>query len=315
MNPVPVGAHPSRHAGVTLIELAIVIALVGILGALIVQFVAPVRSYIDTSRRAALADTADTALRRIGRDLRLALPNSVRVGGGGKYVEFLLVRDGGRYLAELGTVATGTCNDGAGATADNDVLLFGAVDRCFASLTRIPNYADISTAGTRGDYLVVFNLPPGEVTEADAYQPVAPGRNRIKISGKFSDANHDRIQFLNGGAGHTFTHESPGNRFFIVEGPVSYGCADGTLTRYWDYDITSAQATPPSTIPAPPVGARSAVIATGVDCTLTSFTYDGSITAQGAGLVTMNLRLTAQISGGGSESVSLYHAVHVNNVP
>jgi MSHA biogenesis protein MshO len=313
MMPRLLRTRPRRHAGVTLIELAITIALVGILGALIVQFIAPVRSYIDTSRRAALADTADTALRRIGRDLRLALPNSVRVGGGGKYVEFLLVRDGGRYLAELGVLATGTCNDGAGTTAANDILVFGTVDRCFASLTRLPKYADISTAGTRGDYLVVFNLPPGEVTEADAYQSVLSGRNRIKISAKFTDGNHDRIQFENSGAGHTFTYESPGNRFFIVEGPVSYGCAGGTLTRYWDYDITVAQSTPPSTSPPPPVGAKSAVIATCVtDC---SFTYDASITSQGAGLVTMNLQLAAQISGGSSDSVSLYHAVHVNNVP
>jgi MSHA biogenesis protein MshO len=306
-------ARPRRHSGVTLIELAITIALVGILGALIVQFIAPVRSYIDTTRRAALADTADTALRRIRRDLRLALPNSVRVDGSGNYVEFLLVRAGGRYMAELGTVATGTCNDGAGTTPANDMLLFGAVDQCFATIGKIPNFADISTAGTRGDYLVVFNLPPGEVAEADAYQSVASGRNRIKISHKYSGTDQDRIRFENGGSGHTFTHESPGNRFFIVEGPVSYGCAGGILTRYWDYDISAVQPTPPATSPAPPVGAKSAVIATGVtDC---SFIYDASITAQGAGLVTMNLQLSVQISGGGSDSVSLFHAVHVNNVP
>ena len=59
----------AHSSGVTLIELAITIALVGILAALIVQFVSPVRSYIDSSRRAALADATDTALRRIGRDL------------------------------------------------------------------------------------------------------------------------------------------------------------------------------------------------------------------------------------------------------
>ena len=79
MNRRYVSRFPGRSGGVTLIELAIVIALVGIVGALIVNFVQPVRSYIDSSRRAALADTADTALRRIGRDVRLALPNSVRV--------------------------------------------------------------------------------------------------------------------------------------------------------------------------------------------------------------------------------------------
>jgi MSHA biogenesis protein MshO len=296
------------QAGVTLIELAITIALVGILGALIVQFIMPVRSYIDTSRRAALADTADTALRRIGRDLRLALPNSVRVSG--NYVEFLLVRTGGRYLAELGTVATGTCNDGAGTTPANDVLTFGAADTCFATIGKIPNFASIDTTNaspSRGDFVVVFNLPPGTgaVSSANAYEFAGTGGNKAKISGKFSGTDQDRIQFLNGGPGHTFTYESPGNRFFVIEGPVSYGCAGGTLTRYWNYDITSAQATPPA-------GASSAVIATGVSSC--SFTYDTSVSA-GAGLMTMNLRLQMLDSKGAAETISLYHAVHVNNVP
>jgi MSHA biogenesis protein MshO len=307
MRPLPLRAHPRRHAGVTLIELAITIVLVGILGALITQFIVPVRSYIDTTRRAALTDTADTALRRIGRDLRLALPNSVRVAGSDQYVEFLLVRTGGRYLADLGTVATSTCNDGTSTTPANDVLLFGAADTCFASIGKLSasDFAAITVGGaTKGDFLVVFNLPPGTgaVASANAYEFVATGGNKSKISNKFSGSGQDRIQF----ASHTFTYESPGNRFFVVEGPVSYGCAGGTLTRYWGYDITSTQNTPPA-------GASSAVIATGVtDC---GFTYDTSIAAQGAGLVTLSLQLAMQDSRGSTESIRLYHAVHVNNVP
>ena len=88
-----------RQAGVTLIELAVTIALVGILAALMVQFIYPVFSYIDTSRRAALSDSADTALRRIGRDVRLALPNSTRVAlAGGVYY---LKRGDGKRAAPL----------------------------------------------------------------------------------------------------------------------------------------------------------------------------------------------------------------------
>src|SRR5262245_5020575 len=103
-------ALPAR--GVTLIELVVVIALVGILGALIVTFVQPIRSYIDVGRRAALADAADGALRRIGRDVRLALPNSVRVDASGQFVELLLVRTGGRYRVGEDAGATSTCPDG-----------------------------------------------------------------------------------------------------------------------------------------------------------------------------------------------------------
>jgi MSHA biogenesis protein MshO len=297
--------RPARHAGVTLIELAITIALVGVLAVLIVQFVTPVRSYIDASRRAALADTADIALRRIGRDLRLALPNSVRVSG--KYVEFLLVRTGGRYRADTGSTATLTCNDGLSTAPANDLLSFSGSDSCFRSIGSIPNYSQItlSPSANLGDFLVVFNLPPGTTTgtpNANAYEFPGTGGNKSRVLGKFTGTNEDGIIF----DPNTFTYESPGNRFFIVEGPVTYGCAGGVLTRYWNYTISSSQVAPPS-------GGSSAVIATGVtDC---SFVYDTSIAAQGAGLVTMSLQLNMQDTRGTTETVSLYHSVHVNNQP
>ena len=296
--------HRSRSAGVTLIELAITIALVGILAALIVNFVQPVRSYIDSSRRAALADTADTALRRIGRDLRLALPNSVRVDGTFKYVEFLLVRTGGRYRADSDPAATGTCPTGAGATPAEDVLGFAAADTCFKTLGNL--YAvpsDISNV-TTNDYVVVFNLQTG-TDKADAYQAsCGVSCNKSQITAAVAGAGQDRIEF----ASNTFVYESPGNRFFIIEGPVAYGCSGGTLTRYWGYAIPPTQNAPPVLGPG-----SSAIMATGVaDC---SFTYDSSVTAQGAGLVTMRLRLSMQDSRGDTENVNLYHAVHVNNVP
>lgn len=292
---------PSRRrpgsAGVTLIELAITIALVGILAAIIVQFVAPVRSYIDSSRRAALADAADTALRRVGRDIRLALPNSTRVDGTGRYVELLLVRTGGRYRLDTDPAATSTCTGGFAA----DVLSFSAADTCFKTIGNIPNLSSV----TANDFVVVYNLQPG-TPNADAYQAVGTGGNKSQVVAPLpvALAGEDRINITS----HAFTFESPGNRFFIIEGPVSYGCDLGTgrLTRYWGYPIAAAQA-------GPPVGGSSALLATGVtDC---SFTYDASVTAQGAGLVTMRLRLSMQDSRGDTESVNLYHAVHVNNVP
>lgn len=285
--------------GVTLIELAITIALVGILAVLIIQFIAPVRSYIDTSRRAALADTADTALRRIRRDLRLALPNSVRVtsSGGVLYLEFLLVRTAGRYRFEAGS---GT--DCGGTTAD-DALAFGSADTCFTSIGGILNRADV----TANDYLVVFNLQPG-TDKADAYQTscgAACNRSQIVTPLPVGGTGGDVIKF----SSNTFTYESPGRRFFIIEGPVTYACdkSAGTLKRYSGYGIAAAQPTPP--------GVTGTLLANGVnDC---SFTYDNVAGAanQGAGLVSMWLKLRMQDSTGSNEDVNLYHSVHVSNVP
>lgn len=291
-------AGPCRSAGVTLIELAITIALVGILAALIANFVQPVRSYIDSSRRAALADAADTALRRIGRDVRLALPNSVRVDGTFRFVEFMLVRTGGRYRLDSDAAATNTCTGGFA----NDVLSFSAADTCFKTIGNIPNLAQV----TANDFLVIYNLPPG-TANASAYEFAGTGGNKSQISATLpvAFAGEDRITI----ASHGYTFESPGRRFFIIEGPVSYGCnlATGTLTRYWGYTgFNISQQTPPA-------GGSSAILATGV--TACSFTYNTSIASEGAGLLTLALRLSTQDSRGDTENVNLYHSVHVNNLP
>jgi MSHA biogenesis protein MshO len=305
-----------RGSGVTLIELVVTIAIVGILAALIVQFVTPVRSYLDSSRRAALADTADTALRRMGRDLRLALPNSVRVttSGGIVYLEFLLVRTGGRYRYEAAAGSASGCPTGAGASVTEDLLVFGASDNCFKTIGNLYNPpAGISAVSTTSDYVVVFNLQPG-TDKADAYQTSCGAAcNKAKISGKAALANEDRIEFS---AGNTFTYESPGRRFYIIEGPVTYACDKtlGKLTRYWGYTITAGQPTPPPTLPTVG-GGSSALLASSVsDC---SITYDNvvSVANQGAGLVSMWLQLAMQDTRGTTENVNLYHTVHVSNVP
>jgi len=294
-------AKPRKpEAGVTLIELAITIALVGILAALIVNFVQPVRSYIDSSRRAALADTADGALRRMGRDLRLALPNSVRIETDGTttYLEFLLVRAGGRYRYE----ANGAVTD-CGGTAAEDALTFGAADTCFTSIGDVPNSTEVTTS----DYVVVFNLPTG-TDKADAYQSscgAVCNKAQITTGPLVAGTGGHRINFTS----NTFTFESPGRRFFIIEGAVTYACSPsgGTLTRHSGYGINATLATPPA---APPGGAGS-LLASGVTgCTIT---YDTSSASHG--LVTIALRLAMQDSRGDTENVNLYHAIHVNNVP
>jgi MSHA biogenesis protein MshO len=236
--------------------------------------------------------------------VRLALPNSVRAGGASQYVEFMLVRAAGRYRLETDPLATNTC---AGGLA-NDVLTFGsATESCFKTIGNLYNpRGDIAANVTTSDFVVVFNLQPG-TANADAYASgAATGGNKAKITAATSVVNgEDKIEF----EANTFLFESPGRRFFIIEGPVSYGCdtTAQTLKRYWGYTGYEAG------IQTPPGTGSNAILATGV--VACQFTYEASPAALGAGLLTMRLTLRAQDSRGTNEDVVLYHTVHVNNVP
>ena len=63
-------APPIFQRAFTLVELVIVLAVTGAMVAAVALFLRwPFQAYLDTARRAEISDIADTALRRIGRDL------------------------------------------------------------------------------------------------------------------------------------------------------------------------------------------------------------------------------------------------------
>jgi prepilin-type N-terminal cleavage/methylation domain-containing protein len=92
----------ARQHGFTLIETIVVMMITAILAGIMVLFIRrPVQNYVDNAARADMADVAEIALRRMTRELRGALPNSVRwaVIGNTSYIEFIPTKSGARYLA------------------------------------------------------------------------------------------------------------------------------------------------------------------------------------------------------------------------
>ena len=298
-----VAARASQR-GVTLVELVVVMTLLGIIA--VVAAVAlrdPVRAYADSNRRAELSDMADTALHRMARDIRLALPNSVRVSG--TNLELLLTKTGGRYREQ---------QDGTG---QGDVLDFALPDTQFDTLGTM---STIPSAIASGDILVVYNLfSDPAVTTSNAYTfnshcsaSDSPNCNTAAISGTLDTAvgllaDETRINF----AARQFPHASPGNRFHVVQGPVTYECtpgtldaqgnATGTLTRIDGYAIALNQPTGAG------FGTRALLANNVAACDIT---YNPLVLTQSLGLVSISLTLTR-----GGESVRLYHEVHVTNVP
>jgi|SRR6266850_6466354 len=298
--------------GLTLIELVLAMVLVGIIVAGTAYFFYPVTQSVDLAGRAALTDIADNALQRIAREVRLALPNSVRrtTSGSSSFLEFLPVRTAGRYRADGGGIAGGTdCpNIGGVGVPDSDQLSFNpVVDTCFKTIGTLADATTITT----NDWLVFNNY--GEGFDGQTAYATAGTLNRRKISAAADETTRERIAFISTVALDRTLHDSPGKRFFVIVGnasgpePVTYECntSTRTLVRRSGYTMTAAQ-------PTSFTGGTSNLIADDVsDC---NFDYVANVAPQ-IGLLTLRLTLSRGLPGGATQTVSLYHAVHVTNVP
>jgi MSHA biogenesis protein MshO len=280
--------------GFTLIELVITIAVGSVVVAFMSLFiVTPMTIYTSQTRRATLVDAADSALRFIGRDVRAALPNSVRVSTSGSVwaLELLATADGARYQ-DSGPPALAldlTAPDGAFATT--------------VPFTQVP----LPLPWTTNYRLSIYNVG---VPGADAYEmnshAITPEIGTTITISAGATANQNLVTLSNP---FQFAFGSPGQRVFLVSGPVSYLCdlAAATLTRYSGYRIASTQPVSAAVLNA--AGASAALVASNVvDCKFVLSAAAG--TTQRNGLAT----LTLQIAQSG-ESVQLLHQVEVVNAP
>ncbi len=273
-----------KSEGLSLVEMIVVIAITGIVAAAVASFIKrPVEGYVDAVRRAELTDLADTALRRLTRDVRTALPNSLRVTANGnvRYIEYLQTSGGGRYRAEVDSGGLG------------DPLDFTAADATFDVIGPMP-------APAAGNAIVVYNLNADPaIATSNAYV----GDNRASYSSNTATT-------ITLTAAKLFPFSSPGKRFQVVQTPVTYACdplpvGTGELRRVSGYAIQAAQ---PNNINAVPLSTApvNALLARNVrDC---AFSY--AEMSQRTGVLALSLQLES-----GGESVRLFQQAHVNNVP
>jgi MSHA biogenesis protein MshO len=246
----------NRQRGFTLIEMVMVIVILGAIGGMVAVFMrGPIDAYIASAWRAGLTDVADTTVRRMGRDIRKALPNSIRTPNN-QCLEFMPTKTGGRYRAD---------DTAAG-------LNFSAADTSFNMLGSNAALPADQRIGV-GDVIVVYNLG---ITGSDAYNQdntsvvVAPAPSEAGVPPETTITINSK----------QFPLASGSNRFHVLpanEIAVAYVCSGGDLhrTASASFPITSCLATGP-------------VIARNATC---NFDYTGSDLQRNA-LVRMVLQMT-----------------------
>jgi len=289
-----------RSRGFSLVELILVIVVLGVLAGVITVFVRPaVQGFIAQRHRSELQSAAQGALQAMQRDIRSAVPNSIRTPSD-QCFELVPTVGGGRYRMAPDTVNDpATCATAASCSAVLDP----------ASITqRFDVLGPLNGTAALGDFVVVGNQNGNEVYGSsinrsaisathEAMGNAAFGSQRIAVA---------PIQFPTGGFGGRFQVVPASEQavFYLCSaaGLDSAGNGTGQLLRRRAYGFNAAY---PSACPAP--GGGDAVLATRVSAC--SFEYSqAALTEYGL----MSLRVDLARDG---ESVSLQLGAMVANIP
>jgi len=281
-----------RQQGFTLVELIIVIVIMAVLAVSTVLFIRPaMQSYADTRVRADLTDRASTSLNRMLADIRVAVPNSLRIPND-QCFEVMPTSTGGRYRMGPDTV--------------DDTALYidpGVATTAFDSLSAL------SPLPAVGDWIVINNQSANDayagsnrtaITAIAASPQASQGKHRISMNA---------LQVSNGYDGGRFVvvPNSEQAVFYVCSGADgdldSAGNGKGILYRLKGYGFN---ATYPAT--CPDTSSATKMASNVRSC---AFVYDPNQGAtQQSGFMWMDLTISRN-----NETVHLAVGAHVMNAP
>lgn len=189
-----------RQKGFSLIELITVVVVLSVVAAISVGFVVDATdSYQRTQTRAALVNTARASLEQMTRQLRGALPYSVRVTNSGACIEFMPIAGGGFYREPVPDEANGAPAHTSIDTAPHEV-----------------NFGDaryLSIGALASDE--IYGASPGALAAIDS-------RSATQVSF----------------ASRTWVRNSVAQRFYLLDEPRAFCLFDSQLRVYRDQSLT-----------------------------------------------------------------------------
>ena len=196
----------SKAKGFTLIEMVAVMLLLAVLAAGIGSFIKlGSQIYVDSSTRSELISSGRFVVERLNRELRTALPNSVRVNSNGGSIVCV------EYTP---SVISSTYIDipVAPEAASDQVTIARLFDNSlFSDSLRVAVYPT-SANDVYGASNKIFAIENGSSLVTNANQQTITLANDIN-----------------------FAADSPTNRLYLIENPVSFCIQNNTITRHTGY--------------------------------------------------------------------------------
>lgn len=213
--------------GFTLLELIIVIIILGVMSVGISGFITlTTQTYLNATERDKLLSSARFTIERLNREIRNAVPNSIRVTNDTtrQCIEFIPIKASTIYIdipvlpsPKSEEITVVTFNDSQGNSYS-----------CTASC---------------GDYIAVYPLVSADVYDFDVN--LAEGKvTKLKpFSGLLGDIWTLPIEPT---GGMVFDEHSPTNRLYVFDAPVSYCINNFELRRYDEQGFNAVQQIAPS---------------------------------------------------------------------
>lgn len=280
-----------NQRGFTLIELVAVVVILGILATATTQYIVfGTEVYLQANERQRVLGQSRFLVERLSRELKAALPNSIRTSPDGRCLEFVPIKTSGAYRTDNAATNLAPIFPNP-ATSTIDVISWDIqnsnVDDRF--------YIYATNNGEVYDQTNDLNESWGRILNVT----LTTGRTAPEHTVTFKDEVIDTLA-----SNDQFREESPISRFYTADHSVNFCLISGNVFRFERRDFGENQLTP--------------IVATGVLMAegLTNapgeraFSYVTASQTRNS-VVSLYLEFTANAS----ENMFFNHEVHIPNVP